>query len=144
METGSAFRTLETARHLAGVRDVRVLGATGVIEFDHDVDIARATESALETRRVGQALRKLGLLDAAVHLHRQPRSRRSRLQWWLLLRKWHERPQRLEQDAASLGQRLEDRQVALRDRGLERTLRARSSTEHAGRPGGQRLSRART
>jgi adenosylmethionine-8-amino-7-oxononanoate aminotransferase len=39
---------LEQAGDLPGVRDVRVLGATGVIELDHEVDIVRATDVALE------------------------------------------------------------------------------------------------
>ncbi|MFL6179450.1 MAG: adenosylmethionine--8-amino-7-oxononanoate transaminase [Actinomycetes bacterium] len=33
---------------LSGVRDVRVLGATAAIEFDHEVDITRATDVALQ------------------------------------------------------------------------------------------------
>ncbi len=37
---------LEPARHLQGVADVRVIGAVGVIQLDHDVDIARATDAA--------------------------------------------------------------------------------------------------
>lgn len=38
---------LERARGLAGVRDVRVLGAIGVIQLDAEVDVALATEAAL-------------------------------------------------------------------------------------------------
>jgi adenosylmethionine-8-amino-7-oxononanoate aminotransferase len=33
----------------AGVRDVRVLGAIGVVQLDHDVDLAAATEAAVGT-----------------------------------------------------------------------------------------------
>ncbi|NUT91070.1 MAG: adenosylmethionine--8-amino-7-oxononanoate transaminase [Saccharothrix sp.] len=38
---------LESARDIPGVRDVRVLGAIGVVQLDHPVDIAAATSAAV-------------------------------------------------------------------------------------------------
>ena len=39
---------LDPCRRLAGVVDVRTIGAVGVVELDHPVDIDKATEAALE------------------------------------------------------------------------------------------------
>ncbi len=39
---------LAPARDLPGVGDVRVLGAIGVVQLDHDVDVAAATRAAVE------------------------------------------------------------------------------------------------
>jgi adenosylmethionine---8-amino-7-oxononanoate aminotransferase len=39
---------LQGARGLPGVRDVRVLGAIGVVQLDSDVDVAVATDAALQ------------------------------------------------------------------------------------------------
>ncbi|WP_353941092.1 adenosylmethionine--8-amino-7-oxononanoate transaminase [Streptomyces sp. HUAS MG91] len=38
---------LSAAREVPGVRDVRVLGAIGVVQLDHEVDIAAATRAAV-------------------------------------------------------------------------------------------------
>ncbi|MER7006186.1 adenosylmethionine--8-amino-7-oxononanoate transaminase [Dactylosporangium sp. NPDC000555] len=47
IETG-LIDGLAPAREVAGVRDVRVLGAIGVVQVDHEVDLAAATTAAIE------------------------------------------------------------------------------------------------
>lgn len=39
---------LAPLRELPGVRDVRTIGAVGVVQLDHDVDVVAATEAAIE------------------------------------------------------------------------------------------------
>jgi adenosylmethionine-8-amino-7-oxononanoate aminotransferase len=39
---------LEPLRGLPGVADVRILGAIGVVQLDHDVDLAKATAAAVD------------------------------------------------------------------------------------------------
>ena len=39
---------LAPCRELAGVSDVRTVGAVGVVQLDHPVDVAAATEAALD------------------------------------------------------------------------------------------------
>lgn len=39
---------LEPVRHLPGVTDVRTIGAVGVVQLDHPVDMVKATEAAIE------------------------------------------------------------------------------------------------
>src|SRR5207237_4433869 len=39
---------LEQAREFAGVADVRVLGAIGVVQLEREVDLAKATAAALQ------------------------------------------------------------------------------------------------
>jgi adenosylmethionine-8-amino-7-oxononanoate aminotransferase len=39
---------LQPCRRLAGIADVRTLGAVGVVELDHAVDVDKATEAALD------------------------------------------------------------------------------------------------
>ena len=46
---GAALRTgLEPLRGLPGVADVRSLGAVGVVQLDHPVDVVKATDAAVE------------------------------------------------------------------------------------------------
>jgi adenosylmethionine---8-amino-7-oxononanoate aminotransferase len=39
---------LAATRHLPGVVDVRTIGAVGVVQLDHPVDVGKATEAAVE------------------------------------------------------------------------------------------------
>ncbi|GAB3905826.1 adenosylmethionine--8-amino-7-oxononanoate transaminase [Kibdelosporangium lantanae] len=47
LETG-LLKGLEPARDMPGVRDVRVLGGIGVVQLEHQVDIAEATRAAVD------------------------------------------------------------------------------------------------
>ena len=56
-----------------GVRDVRVLGAIGVVQLDHEVDMAAATRAAVARGRVAAAVPRPRLHDAAVRHRRRRR-----------------------------------------------------------------------
>ncbi len=43
------WRGLSPARHLPGVRDVRVRGAIGVVQLDHDIDMRAATAASVRS-----------------------------------------------------------------------------------------------
>jgi adenosylmethionine-8-amino-7-oxononanoate aminotransferase len=45
---GALTTGLAPVRHLPGVADVRTIGAVGVVQLDHPVDVAKATEAAIE------------------------------------------------------------------------------------------------
>jgi adenosylmethionine-8-amino-7-oxononanoate aminotransferase len=46
---GAGLRAwLEPLRGLPGVADVRTIGAVGVVQLDHPVDVAKATEAAVD------------------------------------------------------------------------------------------------
>ena len=73
IESGLREGLAEPAAELPGVRDVRVLGAIGVVQLDHDVDMAAATRAAV---REGVWLRPVPrprLHDAAVRHGRRGR-----------------------------------------------------------------------
>ena len=68
---------LAPARALPGVVDVRVLGAIGVVQLDHPVDVAAATAAAVERGRVAAPVPRPGLHDAALRVRsRRPRGDR--------------------------------------------------------------------
>ena len=62
-----------------GVADVRVLGAIGVVQLDHEVDLAAATAAAVAPGRVAAPVPRSDLHDAAVrHRRRRPGPDRDR------------------------------------------------------------------
>ena len=53
------------------------IGAVGVVQLDHPVDVVKATDAALDQRRLAAPVPRPRLHDAAVHLHRRRDRRRS-------------------------------------------------------------------
>ena len=69
---------LKAAWDIRGVKEVRVLGAIGVIELEKGVDMARFSSGLRGAGHLGAPIRQAGVFDAALHHFRRPLDRTCR------------------------------------------------------------------